>query len=625
MRLNKISFRNFRCFVSEVIEFNNYTSLVGPNNCGKSTVLRALNLFYGGTSTQSSITSADFYIGAPADESMSIEFQFTNVVGEAARELDHYVRNESVTFELIATRDANGQIGSKCRGIRYGIGALAPFFEARTAALRKPIYERLQLDYPGELAPWRNLEQAEQAVRALEADRMAEHVPIPSEENAYGATGPVPILKKYLDWIYVPAVKDASSEASELRNSAFSKLILFAVHARCDFSARIGQIRTSAVNELQAALDGAREILTEVGGEIDREFKSLTTTPIDVALDWDEIEEIKIKEPSIKSLFRDGRVSGAPEIFGHGLQRTYLMALLGLAARIQAQNVGFRLLLGIEEPELYQHPPQARFLANALCDLSNSSCQILLTTHSPYFVSGRTFESIRVLSKRENSTKVHAWSVDEQRMYHAARKGIPEIGLPAALSGIDKSLETNIAEMFFASKVILVEGIEDVAIIEGYLKQIGRFSDFLRAGCHIIPVGGKQKMPVIIGLARGFSISVFCIADFDMNKAPHERKNDDIRRYAQDVEVHIPHEIENDFTSSYFHLFQQNIQSSIAATFENWNSTKQEIAEEWGWTVDGMNKDPMMLAEAMRRLVRGDIRIPALEMLVRSLENFWSR
>ena len=131
--------------------------------------------------------------------------------------------------------------------------------------------------------------------------------------------------------------------------------------------------------------------------------------------------------------------------FGHGLQRTYLMALLALVAKTQAKEKGFSVFLGVEEPELYQHPPQARFLANALCELSEKSRQILITTHSPLFVSGRTFESVRVLRKKKNITNISAWTIDEQRDYCAQRKKQKSIGAGATLSGLDRTLQGNVA------------------------------------------------------------------------------------------------------------------------------------------------------------------------------------
>ena len=606
-----------------MIEFDEYTSLVGPNNCGKSTALRALTIFFNGGPKSNLIESADFYVGAETRAQLALKFEFGGVTGEAETQLSHYVRNGRVKFELIAERDDNGHIVTMCRGIRFGLDKLAPFFEATKANERRPIYDAIRADFPDELPSWQNMDQAEGAIRAFELTRADEHIEIPSSDNAYGATGPIPILKKFIDWIYIPAVKDASSEASELRESAFSRLILFAVRNRCNFSDKLVAIRTAASEELRKVLDDTDEVLKEVGGDIDKEFKKLTTTPIDVSIEWGAIEGVSVREPTINSIFKDGRVFGSPDVFGHGLQRTYLMALLALASRVQRENDSFQLLLGVEEPELYQHPPQARFLANALADLCLGNCQVVVTTHSPHFISGRTFEGIRTLRKRENATKVHSWTIDNQRSYCAIRKGADPIGPAAALSGMDRSLQTSIAEVFFAGKVVLVEGAEDVALLEAYMKKKNILAEFLRSGGHFVAVGGKQKMHSVIALARGFSIDVFCVCDFDLNQTKDKQKNDDIIRYAADVNDVIPEPVVSEFRGSRFFGWHSTIQHSLKEEVPSWGSIMSAIALEWGWTLDRMDKDPMLLAEAVSRAIDADGELPPLQRVCEKIEQFW--
>lgn len=620
MRLSSISFTNFRCFKSETIELADYTALVGPNNCGKSTVLRALNIFFGEGTKSGAVQISDFSVDTELQD-LALRFEFQDVVGEAADDLSHYVRDGRLTFEIIANRDENGVVSSKCRGIRYGLPKFAPFFAGQKAGDRKPIYEQLIAEGVP-LPKWQNFDQAEAAARAYESEFTDEFVPIPSEDNAYGATGPLPKLRRHLDWIYVPAVKDASAEASELRNSAFSKLIMFAVRAKVNFEKQIETIRLDAAKQLTKILNETQEIIDQVGGEIDKEFRSLSTTPVNVALQWDDSQSVLLREPNIRSIFKDGNVFDAPENFGHGIQRTYIMALLSMATKVQQQVDGFKLILGVEEPELYQHPPQAKFLSTALSKLADGQSQVLITTHSPYFVSGRNFESIRSLRKRGNVTKVHSWSIDEQRAYCAARKGTDAIGAAAALSGMDRSLQAPISEIFFASKLILVEGPEDEAIISSYLRYKGKYLDFLISGGHIVPVGGKSKMPMILALTRGMAIDTFCVFDFDMDKSPVDRANGELIRYAADHNIIIPDEIANDLATPWFFASAQNIQESIATGRPEWSEVLKSIAVEWGWKVSSMKKDPMLLEEGLARLL-AEGEVPSLEVMTQSLQLFW--
>jgi len=620
--LSKIEFQNFRCFKSESIEFSDFTALVGPNNNGKSTVLRALNIFFSGDDKRNNITMSDFSVSSHRSD-LSILYEFSDVSGDAEVDLSHYVRNNKVIFEIVASSNAIGEVSAKCRGIRYGLPELAPFFEAQQAKERRQIYDQLRTDQP-QLPAWKNMEQATNAVREYEATNTERHERIPSTESAYGATGPVPKLRRYVDWIYVPAIKDASQESIEQKNSAFAKLIAYAVRAKLDFQEQLNEIKASTKEKISSLFSKADQILGDVSASLNSEFSELSTTPIRIDLQWTTDESISIREPSIHSTFIDGPVVGAPENFGHGIQRTYIVALLSLAAKIQASEDDFHLILGIEEPELYQHPPQARFLSNALATLAGSRAQVLVTTHSPYFISGQTFESVRVLKKRDNSTKAYSWSIDEQRAYCAARKNAEPVGAQAALSGIDKTMLTNIPEMFFATKVVFVEGIEDEAIISAYLKAKNMYRNFLSAGGHFVPVGGKQKMPMLIALSRGFNIDCYCVFDFDSSKSPLDRNNDEIRRYAEDIKIEIPVNLTQDFSSQGFFAFEDNIQASIQASYDDWPELARSVAEEWGWDISKMHKDPMLLTEVVNRSIAQGAALTPLRALCDALEVFWA-
>jgi putative ATP-dependent endonuclease of OLD family len=106
----------------------------------------------------------------------------------------------------------------------------------------------------------------------------------------------------------------------------------------------------------------------------------------------------KPQEPLAAIIAGDGDFEGELARFGHGLQRSYLLALLHELAATDDTNAP-RLILGCEEPELDQHPPQARHFASVLQKLSKNNAQIIVSTHSPLFVTGETFEDVRMVRK----------------------------------------------------------------------------------------------------------------------------------------------------------------------------------------------------------------------------------
>ena len=345
MKLQSLSLKNFRCFSAENIEFSDYTPLLGPNNCGKSTVLRALDVFFQSTSKSIGILKEDFYVLKP-NELLEIALTFSSLTQIENEEFTHYARGGVLKFVLRASLAENGQVTSRVFGVRLGRKILAPFFEATNAADKRKVYDVLK-GQGMELDPWKNADSATDAIMKIDSANPQKWEELESSVEAYGAVGPIPKIRKYLDWIYIPAVKEASEEASESRKSAFSRLVLKAIKNKVDFSKRFAELTESFTSEIEKELQKEIAPLQALQEELDREFKILTSSNIDVALDWDSRSDVVgLAEPLVRTFFKDGPVRAGPEYFGHGLQRTYIMALLPLVAKHSKQHDGGQRLLG---------------------------------------------------------------------------------------------------------------------------------------------------------------------------------------------------------------------------------------------------------------------------------------
>jgi putative ATP-dependent endonuclease of OLD family len=65
IRISELRIENFRGVKSGVISFGQHTVLVGPNNCGKTTIIEALALLFGRDRLIRSLTEHDFFGGDP--------------------------------------------------------------------------------------------------------------------------------------------------------------------------------------------------------------------------------------------------------------------------------------------------------------------------------------------------------------------------------------------------------------------------------------------------------------------------------------------------------------------------------------------------------------------------------
>src|SRR5438874_13086152 len=94
---------------------------------------------------------------------------------------------------------------------------------------------------------------------------------------------------------------------------------------------------------------------------------------------------------------------------------------------------------------------------------------------------------------------------------------------------VHQSLQPTLNEMFFTQRLVLVEGLEDIAYLQSWMVLTDRWEKFRRAGCHIVPCSGKREIlrPAII--AEGLGIPHIVIFDGDGSKAATNHKNRHVR------------------------------------------------------------------------------------------------
>jgi len=99
MKLEELKINGYRCFKeSTSIPFKNLTVLIGENDCGKSSILRAIELLL----TKASCSDEDFFElgGIQLDEfSVSGVFKLTNTDNKEA--LKPYVINNEISYKKV--------------------------------------------------------------------------------------------------------------------------------------------------------------------------------------------------------------------------------------------------------------------------------------------------------------------------------------------------------------------------------------------------------------------------------------------------------------------------------------------------------------------------------------------
>ena len=364
------------------------------------------------------------------------------------------------------------------------------------------------------------------ALRNYEEAHPERCVLIASEDQFYGFSKSSNRLARHVQWVYVPAVKDATKENIESKNTALGKILARTVRAKVNFGDEIQKLKDDTLGRYRDLISAQQGALDDISKSLTTRLKEWAHPAAKARVEWveDARKSVQVEEPLARLFAGEGLFEGELARFGHGLQRSYLLALLQELASADDPSAP-RLILGCEEPELYQHPPQARHLAAVLQQLAERNAQIIVSTHSPYFVSGASFESVRMVRcdpvarlSRVVSTRFDAIATRIQQV-----TGERLTPLPAQAARLQQALQFQLNEMFFAPKIVFVEGLEDVGYITSWMMLSNRWEDFRRHGCHIVPANGKDKLIEPLVIAEAISIPAYVVFDSDGSCGPNQR------------------------------------------------------------------------------------------------------
>lgn len=155
-------------------------------------------------------------------------------------------------------------------------------------------------------------------------------------------------------------------------------------------------------------------------------------------------------------------------------------------------------LVVVDEPELHLHPRWQKILLSLFERLSDETGnQFLLATHSPAFVSPESIQYIsRVYSKEQKS--------------HIERLNKDELPNTKLLFNIVNS--QNNEKIFFADRVVLVEGISDRIVFSELLKNSHKDTGKV---IEVVSVGGKSFFAPYKSLLEACKIDYSLVADLD--------------------------------------------------------------------------------------------------------------
>lgn len=324
----------------------------------------------------------------------------------------------------------------------------------------------------------------------------------------------------------MPAIKDATSEQLEAKRTALGLILERTVRSKVSFSKPLEQLRAEAFQRYCEIMASHEKMLDDLSFSLTVKLQDWAHPDTRIKLTWQaDSSKVSISDPIAQALAGEGVFEGQIARFGHGFQRSFLLALLQELAS-GGDSTQPTLILACEEPELYQHPPQIRHMASVLAKLAEQGTQTLICTHSPLFIRGERFQEVRLVGKNSDAgaTKVAHLTFDQLSDTIAKASGKKPVNLAGTALKVAQALQPTINEMFFTSVLVLVEGPEDAAYISTYLALTDRWQEFRWLGCHIVASQGKNSMIQPAAVAKGLAIPTFAVFDGDTDKCDRPDK-----------------------------------------------------------------------------------------------------
>jgi putative ATP-dependent endonuclease of the OLD family len=663
MILKKAHIKNFRSLKDVSISFEKQTAILGGNGAGKSTILKALERFYG----PSTSISLDDFFGKDVDDSIEIALTFTDFNDSESEIFGSRIVNNELNvvrvFDLKSGRNS---------GRYYGfIRGYEPFDAIRNldkATAKRSAYKELRTSNAALYEDLQDVTKAEDIDAqfvAWEQSHPDKCQLIRDDGQFLGFTNVAKgSLSKSTNFVFIPAVRDAAIDAVDGRGSAIARLmelvVKSAVQRRKDFQQ--WQEKTSSEYKQLVNPDN----LTELKGLADDLTKSLRMLYEDtaVSLEWQPPADFTVPLPAADVLLEDGGFPSSVEKQGNGLQRAFILTLLQHLARATVLNTQTPvdeieiddttkagvvpdlkaipetpallpgLILAIEEPELYQHPTKQRHFARVLSLLSDGSLpgvaakmQIAFASHSPYFVCIDRFDEVRLARRQPIPDVKHKECTLRESSLHRVCEllehahGKPpgtftETGLRSRLHIITPE----VAEGFFADAVVLVEGESDRAALKAIaaMKEV----DFEAMGIAVLSVNGKNNLDRPAAIFMSLEIPVYAIWDCDRaaEKIDYEGTNRALQRLfgVSDEYVVAAGTIIADKFACFDARLEKTLEAELGA--QQLEAALTEVMKDFsvGRKEDAI-KAPMIMRHALAKLAEQKIYSNSLETILEKI------
>lgn len=535
MNIDKIKIHNWRSIPDIEIDFEDLMIFIGQNNSGKSNIISSLLYFFGNINQN----DLDFHNNMTE---LFVEITFTN--------LDEFDKNQFKKYLSSDNKICVRKSAEKEGEVSYNGYLFSPkdifLKEESTSWKREELESTPLLDYlpkSGRLT--------KDIVRGAQEEYInanKESVELDYELESTNFLGAKSVAKGIFGDVYfIPAVKNATDEFKTTGSTIFNQLFTQIISKMSEQNEHYKNARL----QMLALTEILNKVKSDGNENTERpmEIKALEANLEEELKKWNTTIDIEITPPNIDDVLKvntniwvdDGKKTDIGRK-GHGLQRSLIFALIKSWAnylkgdridKAEEENEKEKpkrkssdsTYFFFEEPELFLHPQAQRELYISLKILAEANNQVVLCTHSSSFLDLEDYKSICIVSKENSKTTIKQFT---SKLFTADEK---------TNFNLVYWLNPERSELFFASKVILVEGATDKTIIPILAKNIGQY----KFQYSIVECGGKDSIKLYVKLLNCFKIPYVAVYDKDHQSY----KGQDAKNSADISSDHIEKEIDS--------------------------------------------------------------------------------
>ncbi|NHZ85116.1 MAG: AAA family ATPase [Planctomycetia bacterium] len=502
MYIDKIIIKNYRNFQEFELKLKPFTLIIGENNAGKSNFLNAIGLIFSKDITF--FTNRNLEID---DINLRAVEDFKNEIVNTTKPIDEVnIPKIEITAEMIDFNDDQEAV-------------VADWFINKELDRAKITYLfQPKLDLNNWLTEERDrISKMTIDEKENEDDfkqRKINSINFPINKYSYSIFGGLNQTKeidhyflKMLKFEFLDAVRDVKKHliaSTEYR--LLYKILANRGDRKYDDILKV----ISKLDDIVKKNEELKKIVKQISQYLaktslaDDEFKN------EVNFRFSKIEEQDILK-KLSLIYSDSPIS----IERNGTGRNnllYISLLLSHLINVESDSVYFRLI-GIEEPEAHLHPHLQEHLAQNVENEVTNQLQIIITSHSTHITSKLSLNNTVIFFKKDGNIENH-YILDGFKPNESGNLSSKD---RQHIKYLEKFLDSTKSTLFYARRVILVEGISEQILIP-LLFQIHTGKKLEEMGCSVINVNGVAFSHFLEIIKKGFFIKSLVLTDSDINK-----------------------------------------------------------------------------------------------------------